>query len=1245
MGRRRWGTIAAGAVLALGTLTGLTVAAPAHADNRGSQLDHGRVVSDDPADHTPQVLDGAVKSIIKIGNKIYVGGSFTRVKEPGGGKPTLTRNRLFAFDAATGAIDPNFAPNLNKGEASALLAAPDGQSLYVGGNFSEINGNRHFVLARLNAQTGAPITSFNPQLSARVRDLRLVGGRLYVAGTFDTVGGASRPALATLNPQTGARDDFLDLKFAGTQTGSGVTQVYKMDVSPDGSKLVGVGNFSSVNGATRRQIVMIDLTGEQAQLANWDTTRYGDQCSQSFDTYMRDVDFSPDGKFFVVTTTGAYGGSTKLCDTHARWESAPTGGGQQPTWVNYTGGDTSYAVEITDTAVYVGGHFRWANNPFRGDRPGEGAVSREGIAALDPASGLPFSWNPGRDKGVGVFDMLATAEGLYVGSDTDNIGGEWHPKLAMFPLAGGKVIPPNHTGELPGNVYYGGGIGAGAQNYLKHRSFDGTTAGDETDAGTAGVDWRNARGAFMINNELFYGGSDGSFNRRTFDGTTLGTPTAIDTADQLVNMSTWHNQVRNITGMFFSHGRIYYTRGQSALYYRTFTPESNVVGAQEFTATGNLPGMSWASVGGMFVHGEHLYYVNNGNGRLYRVAFSEAGVPSGPSTEVSSDDWRGRAVFLFAGTPNQKPNASFTSNCDALECAFDASASDDPDGSIESYAWDFGDGETGTGVKPEHTYDEPGTYTVKLTVTDDRGGKGTKTQELTVSPNQTDISFRAGVGGNANVSTAYAQIPAEVQPGDGMILILTYSSGEHEMTTPPAGWTQVDTQVTGSATSVLWKRVAQEGDAGKQVTIGLSGVTKADIRLLAYDGTDTSDPIAAVAKAGDPSAVTEHTSPNAQVEQGGSWAVTYWGDKSSSTTEWTAPAGVTTRGTGVGSGGGRISALVADSGGAVATGAYGGKTATTDAASRASMWTIILKRGAGGAGNQEPTAAFSHQCDAYECTFDGSASSDPDGDVESYAWDFGDGETGTGVKPEHTYDEPGTYTVKLTVTDDRGAKGSTTEQVVVAASNEAGISYRGGSGGNANVSTAYARIPESVQPGDGLIMVLTFNSAEHEVSTPPAGWTQVDDQKVGTATSVLWKRVAQAGDAGKQVDIGLSGYTKADIRLLAYAGTNTSDPIAKVGKGNDSSAVTEHTSPTASVDSAGSWAVTYWGDKSSSTTEWTAPAGVTTRGTGVGSGGGRITSLVVDSGEAVGTGTYGGKKATTDAASRAAMWTIILARQ
>jgi len=65
---------------------------------------------------------------------------------------------------------------------------------------------------------------------------------------------------------------------------------------------------------------------------------------------MRDVDISPDGSYFVVGTTGAFRAGS-LCDAAARWERGASGSGQQPTWVDYTGGDTLYSVAFTGMTV------------------------------------------------------------------------------------------------------------------------------------------------------------------------------------------------------------------------------------------------------------------------------------------------------------------------------------------------------------------------------------------------------------------------------------------------------------------------------------------------------------------------------------------------------------------------------------------------------------------------------------------------------------------------------------------------------------------------------------------------------------------------------------------------------------------------------------------------------------------------------------------------------------------------------
>ncbi len=64
-------------------------------------------------------------------------------------------------------------------------------------------------------------------------------------------------------------------------------------------------------------------------------------------------------------------------------------------------------------------------------------------------------------------------------------------------------------------------------------------------------------------------------------------------------------------------------------------------------------------------------------------------------------------------------------------------------------------------------------------------------------------------------------------------------------------------------------------------------------------------------------------------------------------------------------------------------------------------------------------------------SFDASASSDLDGTVTTYDWDFGDGTGGGGRTPKHTYTAAGTYQLRLSVTDDRGTSSSTTREVTV----------------------------------------------------------------------------------------------------------------------------------------------------------------------------------------------------------------------
>jgi hypothetical protein len=643
------------------------------------------VVSAVPAAYTPGASGGVVYAIGQSGSTVVIGGSFTAVS-PHGSSVTVPTDGLAAFTAGTGALVAGFAPTLN-GTVNTIAAGPTLGTVYVGGSFTTIDGVNS-KLALISTATGAIVPGWtSPTMNGEVNGLVRARGMLFVGGFFTTMSGRSRVGLAAVNATTGAVTNYATPRFTGhhnygrnchpgTITGcaESSTGLKAFDINQTGTRLIAIGNFTSVSGTARDQVALLDLGPTAATVdLSWATDAYTAECDKSFDTYVRHVQFSPDGSYFVIAATGAgFGslnsdGTQNSCDAAARYETDGEGADVRPTWIDHTGNDTFLSVAVTGTAVYVGGHQRWVNNSEGKDDPLEGAVPRPGIVALDPINGMPLSWNPGRNpRGQGAYALLATKGGLYVGSDTDYIGDRKYlrKELAFFPTTGGEVLASNQAGSLPGNVYLlGTGPGGSVATSVP---WDGSSA-PGTPSIVSTIDWTTARGAFEINDEVYYADTDGNFYQRSFDGTTFGPAVVVDPYDDPTwdnvqtgsgqtyrgKKSSFYNQMSTITSMFYSAGRLYYTRtGNPEMHWRWFEPDSGVIGADEFTTTDTI---NWSRVAGAFLVGSTLYYADATTKALYEVPFVDGQASGVPTIADASIDWTSRGAFVAPVPPSNQP--------------------------------------------------------------------------------------------------------------------------------------------------------------------------------------------------------------------------------------------------------------------------------------------------------------------------------------------------------------------------------------------------------------------------------------------------------------------------------------------------------------------------------------------------------------------------------------------------------------
>ncbi len=937
-------------------------------------------------------INGVVWAQVIVGNRVFATGKFTQARPAGAAAGTnqTARSNILAYDLTTGALITSWAPTLNA-QGLRLAASADGSKIYVGGDFDQVSGQSRSRVAAIDAQTGA-VLPFNPGANSTVEALALNGNTLYLGGDFtrvgtNTTGFSARTRLAAVDATTGAA-----LPWAPAAD----DLVRTIVVHPASGRVIVGGSFNTLNGSQQWGMGSLDgVTGAvQPWAANTVIQNHGGSAAIA--------ELTTDGdKIYGVGW--AYFGGGATANFEGVFAADPLTGVID--WIDGGRGD-NYSVSVTGDVVYAVGHpHDWGMLDWNPQYPDPWqyqraeAVSKYRSPTLTNAFGTNPNWSPfpGRPAAQPLHWLPTLTGGSYTGqsqaawSITSNgdytvLGGEFprvngiaQQGLVRFarraisplvdPIQSYAELTPTLTPLGPGTVRVGWKAAWDRDNQrLTVEVLRGSTVATSTVVKSFQTDtaWWNRPPLGFVDSTAPPGSSQ-TYRIRVTDpfGNGLAGPPATVTipagasssssyaASVLADTPDWQWRLGESSGTIGydrsgsndltlssanirNVGGALLTDNDSATNFPGTSSTSSVPavspywqgGPQTFsleawvrtstTTGGKIIGFGDTNNGRSSSDGtDRNLYMNNA-GQIYfgvrpdmgtRVTINSSAAyrdnqwhyivatlgsdgmklyvdgnqvavngattkaqvyrgywrvggdrltswPSTPSREAIAADLDEVAVYPEAlslgqvrahygasgrGTdlPNISPTARFTSSAHYLTGMFDGSSSTDDDGTIASYAWDFGDNTTGTGVAPQHPYATAGTYPVALTVTDNRGGTGAVTGSVTVTDPPANVPPQASFTA-ATVAYHTAAFTSTSTDEDGTIASYAWDFGD---TTTGSGPAPQHTYATAGTYTVALTVTDDRGDTATTtgpVTI-TDGFASDTFERVVANGLGTAD--------------------------------------------------------------------------------------------------------------------------------------------------------------------------------------------------------------------------------------------------------------------------------------------------------------------------------------------------------------------------------------------------------------------